>query len=199
MNTLTPIEWLYWISTIIGGTLFLLRTLMMVIGGDFGGDDFDLDLDGDASSFDEIDHDATDASFKLLSLQGLTAFFMMFGLVGLATLYSGLPIVFTILAGSAAGIFTVWVIGLVFTGMLGLQSEGTLKIENAIGQEGEVYLNIAPKGTGQVRIAVQGSLRVFDAMSAQQKKISTGEKIKVVKVVSGSILLVEPIESSKEK
>jgi membrane protein implicated in regulation of membrane protease activity len=199
MFGLSVIELVYWVSTVIGGTLFLLRTLMMLFGGDFGGEELDGGMDADTSGFEEVDHDATDASFKLLSLQGLTAFFMMFGLVGLATLYSGVPMLFSVPAGVIAGIFTVWVISLIFAGMLGLQSEGTLKIENAVGQEGEVYLNIPPKGTGQVRVAVQGSLRIFDASSASGKKLATGDKIKVVNVVSGSILMVEPIEPLKEK
>ena len=108
MSELSTIELIYWASTIIGGTLFILRTLMMVLGGGFGEGDFDADFDVDMdASFDEIDHDATDASFKLLSMQGLTAFFMMFGLVGLALFHSGVYDLLTILGGTIAGLFTV--------------------------------------------------------------------------------------------
>lgn len=195
MAELSWIEMIYWGSTIIGGTLFILRTGMLLFGGGFGEGDFDTDFDADVdASFDEIDHDATDASFKLLSLQGLTAFFMMFGLVGLALFHAGLHVLITIMGGAIAGLFSVWLMSLVFTAMLGLQSDGTLDIQNAIGQVGEVYLIIPAKGTGQVHVAVQGSLRVFDAMAVDKKKIATGEKIKVVEVISGNLLLVESLQ-----
>lgn len=194
MSELSTIELIYWASTIIGGTLFVLRTMMLVAGGGFGEGDFDADFDGDIdASFDEIDHSATDASFKLLSMQGLTAFFMMFGLVGLALFHTGLHVSITVLGGTIAGLSAVWLMGLVFRAMLGLQSDGTLDIQNAVGQVGEVYLTIPAKGTGQVSVVVQGSLRIFDAMSANKKKIATGEKIKVVEVISGNLLLVESL------
>lgn len=192
MSELSTIELIYWASTIIGGTLFVLRTMMLVLGGGFGEGDFDADFDADMdASFDEIDHDATDASFKLLSLQGLTAFFMMFGLVGLALFHSGLHVAITIFGSVAAGLITAWILSLIFKAMLSLQSDGTLDIQNAIGQVGEVYLTIPAKGTGQVRVVVQGALRVFDAMSVNNKKIVTGEKIKVVEAISGNLLKVE--------
>jgi membrane-bound ClpP family serine protease len=45
-----------------------------------------------------------------------------------------------------------------------------------------------------VRVAVQGSLRLFDAVSADKKKIATGESIKVLKAISNSLLVVEKLE-----
>jgi hypothetical protein len=75
------------------------------------------------------DHADADASFKLLSLQGLTSFFMMFGLVGLALLRANLHVLITIIGGMIAGLVTVAVTGLIFTQMKRLQTEGTIKIK----------------------------------------------------------------------
>src|SRR3970040_851782 len=96
---ITPIEIFYWASAIVGGILFLFRTALLFIGGDIG------DTDGDGDVFDG-DGDS-DFSFKLLSLQGLTAFFMMFGLSGLAFVSSGLASIWSTLGGAAVGLFSV--------------------------------------------------------------------------------------------
>jgi len=80
MNELTWIEIIYWVSTIVGSTFFILRTIMLVVGGglddaDFdGGDidtdfdaDFDADMDADLDTDIDTDGDSTsDMSFKFL-------------------------------------------------------------------------------------------------------------------------------------
>jgi membrane-bound ClpP family serine protease len=72
-----------------------------------------------------------------------------------------------------------------------LQTEGTINIQNTIGSEGNVYLGIPKNGTGQVQIIVQGSLKIFDAVSKSRNMIATGEKVQVVGVASGNTLVVE--------
>jgi hypothetical protein len=90
-----------------------------------------------------------------------------------------------------AGLVTVAVTGLIFTQMKRLQTDGTVNIENTIGREGNVYLGIPKNGTGQVQIIVQGSLKIFDAVSKNKTMIATGEKVQVVGVASGNTLVVE--------
>ena len=75
MNNLSWIEIIYWGSTIIGGTLFLLRTITFLIGGGMGHDaldaDFDGDLPGEIDLHPDLDHTEaiadSDFSFKILS------------------------------------------------------------------------------------------------------------------------------------
>jgi len=199
IENLTTIEIIYWASAIGGGTLFLARTVLMFVGGlaendaEFGEDHAGVHMhaDGEIETEFDVEHINTDFDFKLLSMQGITAFFMMFGLVGLALLNSNINPLVTVLGGSAAGLFTVYVISLIFMGMRQLQSDGTLRIENAIGQFGKIYLSIPAKGSGQVQVVVQGSLKIFDAISADGKKISTGESVKITKVIDGKTLQVE--------
>ena len=184
LGSLTSIEQFYLACAALGGVLFVLRTILMMVGhaGDFAADFHTGDMHGDA-----------DASFKFLSLQSLTAFFMMFGLVALTlSRQTKASEVWAIIGGLAAGALTMWIINRIFIGMKSLQSDGTLKIENAIGQEGSVYLNIPSGKSGQVRVAVQGQLRVFDAVSEGKEQISTGDRIRV-KGVSANVLVVEKI------
>jgi membrane protein implicated in regulation of membrane protease activity len=184
MSDLPLIEIIYWVSTIVGGTLFILRTVLMLLGGDLSDDALDTVMSSDAQG-------DTDGGFKLLSLQGLTAFFMMFGLVGLALLKSGMALVLTVFGGAMAGLGAVWLTGILFSQMKRLQSEGTLNLANAVGQQGTVYLTIPAGKSGQIQVAVQGSLRIIDAVSKDQKRIATGEKIQVVDVVDSETLVVE--------
>ncbi len=118
---------------------------------------------------------------------------MMFGIVGLAIHRAGLLPIFSIAGGGLAGMFTVWLNGLIFAAMLRLQREGTINIKNAVGQQGSVYLSIPEDGTGQVRVVVQGSLKVFDAISGDNLKILTDEKIKVVGVADNRTLIVSKL------
>ena len=190
MTELTWIETIYWASTIIGGTLFILRLIMMFIGGDISDDGMDAALD--AGGFEGSgDHADANMSFQLLSVQGLTSFFMMFGLVGLALLKANQPVLLTVIGGMLAGFATVAISGVIFTQMKRLQTEGTINIQNTIGSEGSVYLTIPKNGTGQVQVIAQGSLKIFDAVSNQKTSIATGEKIRVTGVAGGNILVVE--------
>ncbi len=169
----------------LGGALFLVQMILQFVGHDAadGGVSADHDVSGTA-----------DASFKLLSFQGLTAFFMMFGLVGLAMhRQSGAGPAASAGVAALAGLLAVWVIGKLFSGMKKLQSSGTLDIRNAVGQEGEVYLTIPSGGTGQVRARVQNQLRTLDATAAGGASFKTGERVRVVSVSGSGTLLVERI------
>lgn len=208
MGSLSGIEIIYWAATVIGGTLFILRTVMMLAGaggdhdGDFHmdasdvhiGDMGDAHLDADTGGVDHSDElGESDFSFKLLSMQGVTAFFMMFGLVGLALLKADLVVPLTVLGGVLAGLFAVLLISILFAQMKRLQSEGTIQLKNAIGESGSVYLNIPAGGSGQAQVAVQGAMKIYDAVAADQEVIKTGEKIRVVGIVDHKTLIVEKI------
>ncbi|MHC4988982.1 MAG: hypothetical protein ACYTFX_10890, partial [Planctomycetota bacterium] len=149
-------------------------------------DGFDADA-GDVSD--------TDISFKLLSLQGITAFFMMFGLVGWATLRQWeLPPVVPIAAGTAAGFAIIWIMKQIFNWATSLQSSGTMNLNNAIGQEGTVYLTIRPGDIGKVQVNVQNRLSVLNAITEGNEEIKTGADVRVVKIKADK-LVVEKLSS----
>ena len=76
---------------------------------------------------------------------------------------------------------------------------GTLKIQNAIGVVGEVYLPIKAnrESIGKVSIKVQGSLRELEALTDESFDLQSGNVIKVLEVVSDEILLVEKFKKLK--
>lgn len=198
------IEYIYLACAIAGAIIFLIRMIMMLVGG-IGGADGDLGDVGDLEGMEGVDFefeldtgeegafglDDTDASFNFLSIQGVSSFIMMFGIVGLAIARMAIPSIFSFIAGVAAGTFTVWIVSLVFKNMIRLQSDGTLKVQNAVGQTGTVYLSIPEGNEGKVSVVVQGALRVMNAVSTSNSMIKTGEKVKVVEI-RGTKLVVEP-------
>lgn len=178
------LELFFIVCAVIGGGLFLVRFMIQL----FGGSDTDADLEvGHA----DVDHVDADVSFKLLTLQGLTAFFMMFGLVGFAMLReshaSGGA---ALTSASVAGLGTVWLIGRIFSSVKKLQSSGTMDNAAAIGEQGTVYLTIRAQGTGKVQVTMQGRPREFEATAKDGAEIKTGERIRVLEV-NGSVLVVE--------
>ncbi len=149
------LERVYIACAAIGGALFLVRMLLMFFGGEFGDSD-GADAYGDVHDVHPGGLHDSDIGFKVLSLQGVTAFFMMFGLVGLAILKGAPPSgpwnLLSIGGGAMAGLGTMWVIAKLFMMMKALQYTEVLNLEDAIGQEGSVYLTIPVEGTGKVQI-----------------------------------------------
>ena len=98
------------------------------------------------------------------------------------------------LAGLAWGVFTMLVIARIVLAMERLKSDGTMRMENAVGQEGRVYLTIPEDGSGKVSIVIQGGLRELEAVSENKERIPTGETVRVLRVISNRILVVERVE-----
>jgi hypothetical protein len=195
--SLKPIEVFYLICTVVGGVLFILRAILFALGAGDGHADMDvhgdISMDGDFDLNGDVDHIA-EPGLRLVSLQGITGFFLMFGLVGLAMSRGGIHEVWTVFGGAAAGLVTMVVVALVVMEMQKLQSSGTMQMSNAIGQEGRVYLTIPERGSGKVSIVIQGGLRELEAVSAAGERIPTGETVRVVRVVSNRVLVVERVE-----
>lgn len=181
------LEKFYIACAAVGGFFVLARMIMQIVGiGDHGDTHFD-HVHGD------VDHVEADSSFKILSLQGFSAFFLMFGLVGLALFRqsrvgAGLATTGAILAGLLA----VWIMGRIFKFIQRLQSSGTLATDKAIGCQGSVYLTIPAEGIGRVTLKMDNRMIEVDARSRNQIEIKTGESVRVTEI-SGDTFIVEKI------
>lgn len=184
------LEIFFVICAVTGGLIVLVKLFLQFAG--VGGD---TDSGGDVDTPFAADghHADSDVGFKFLSLHGLSSFFMMFGLIGLALYRQSKAGMFLSLIGAvAAGLFAVWAIGKLFRMAIGLQSSGTLATADAVGSTGTVYLTIPKGGTGRVNINFRNHLREFDAAAADEGEIPTGLPIRVVSV-KANILIVETI------
>lgn len=193
-SNMTALERIYFFSAFIGGLLFVLRLGLMLLGG--GDDGHDM---GDGDGGDH--HDGTDSSFRLISLHGLTGFFTMFGLVGLALVRgSGVSEPLSLLGAFFGGSALMFVIAGLTQMLVGLRSEGNVRADNAVGVEGMVYLTIPKGGIGKVQIVVQNHLKIYDAMMEdEQESVPTGGRIQVARVMNGSTLVVKKAGSGGAK
>ena len=184
---MTGLEKVYIGCAILGGILFLLRLVLMIVGAD---SDADVDLDADA----DIDADAGDGGLGLFSLHGITSFFLVFGLAGLACIRdSNLSPGLSALIAFGAGTLMMFVVAFLLAQLYKLKSSGNINLENAIGEEGTIYLRIPENGTGKVQVVVQERMRIYDARCSSGGEIPTGDRVRVDKVLDNSILSVEKI------
>ncbi len=184
--SLSGVDRVFLICTLIGGLLFIARGVLGLFGlGDHGADG-GVDL-----SMADLTEGA-DLSFKVLTLQGITGFFLIFGLTGLA-LHRGSRVgeLASILGALVAGAAMVLLLAKLTQMMQGLHSSGNIDMRQAAGQSALVYLTIPHRGTGQIQISIQGRSRIVDAMSKEDEPIKTGERVEVVEVVNSGLMLVK--------
>ncbi|MBN1535079.1 MAG: hypothetical protein JXA20_20590 [Spirochaetes bacterium] len=194
---------LFYLSCLAAGALLLVVRVVLMIAGmghgaDAGGDgpdDISAGHDvaahaGDPSGHEVPHHSAgeSDASFKLLTLQGIMGFLIMFGLTGytVRAIAGGLV---SVAAGIVVGIASMWLMAKLFSLLMNLQSSGTIEMHNAVWQEGTVYLTIPPDGVGKVQVVVQGRLQEFEAVSDGKTELKPGDRVIVVHC-KGSTLVV---------
>ncbi len=186
----STLEILFMMSAFLGTAFFLILMALMMVGDLLGGV-FDSVFDTDMSM-------DTDLAFELFSIQGLAAATMMFGYVGMFTLSATDTEVFAVIAGGVAGASSMYGVGLMLKGISNLQADGTMKYEDAIGERGQVYSRIRPNESGEIQVAVDGTLRTLTARAKDKSlHLSTGDFIRVLDVI-GSTLIVEPLDVEEE-
>jgi len=187
---MSSLEKTYWITALLGSVIFIIIFIMTFIGGDM---DSDMDVDGD---FD-VDFDVDDGGvgFQFFTFKNVVAFFTIFGWTGVTCLENGLSTGVTLTIAVVAGLIMMVATSALFFWIHSLAESGTLKINNAVGQIGEVYLPIGKNRSkiGKISIKVQGSLRELEALTDEDKDLTTSTVVKVVEVISAELLLVKKL------
>ncbi len=125
------------------------------------------------------------------SVQNISAFLMVFGLIGLGlTRYSGINTFIATIVGFICGTITAFVFTKMTQAVMRMSSSGNKKISSALGKVGTVYLRIPKEGTGQIQVTVSGRFEICDAESIDKEEIPYGEKVQVVGIKKGNILRV---------
>ncbi len=183
-EALSTLQKIHWAIALPSTLIFLFQLIMSLVGGDAD----NIDSDG---GFD-ADGDGLDDGMSIFSVRSIVSFLMFYGWSGLATIerggiaWWGVSLI-SLLIGTVMMLFTAW---LFFT-LIKLQESGTMKLSNALGQQGEVYITIPAKkqGEGKVQIIVQGSYKTLDAMTEDTEEIVTGTFIEVVEIINGVLIV----------
>lgn len=184
---LNNIEKTYWIIALLGSTIFVIIFIMTFIGGDG-----DADMAADGTDFDADDGGV---GFQFFTFKNVVAFFTIFGWTGIICLQSGMGNFGTVAIATIAGLTMMVITSALFFYMHKLAQSGTLRINNAVGLIGEVYLPIGAKRSkvGKIQLKVQGSLRELEAITDSETDLTTTSMIRVKEVVSAELLLVEKL------
>jgi membrane protein implicated in regulation of membrane protease activity len=174
---------IYWLVALPFSVLFIIQTILTLIGGDGinAEGDADLAVDGD-----------TGIDFQFLSIKNLIAFFTIFGWVGVVSLGSGVSPFFSLVLATFAGLVMMAIMASLMYFMGKLNENGTKNLNQSRGKVGTVYLIIPPKrqGMGKVQINFQG-FQTLDAMTDEDDEIANGKMVEVVEVINNEILLVK--------
>lgn len=184
-------ETIYWVCAVVGCTLVALQVVLQVFGL-FG--DVDVDADHDMDGHFDADHAGHgDLFFGILSFKALCAFVGIFGLTGLALRGTGLSDAGRIFASAGAGFVGMVAVAWMMRSIARLQASGSVKVANAVGRTGTVYLAIPGSngGRGKVTVEVQGRTVELSAVTAGQP-IATGTMVTVVAVEGDETLRVVP-------
>ncbi len=172
----------------LGGAVIICQFLVGLFGlggdhdvGDHGGGDHG----GDA---DHGDH----WYVGFLTLRTLAAALTFFGLGGMTALSFGLEPPAAVAAAVGAGALALYAVAALMKAMGRLRSDGTARIEAAVGKTGTVYLRVpaAQAGPGKIHLNLQNRTVEYSALT-RGGELPTGAAIRVVGVIAAGAVEVE--------
>ena len=170
-----------WIIALAASLIFIVQSLFTFVGFD-NGEDFDTDLEVSGA------HD----SFHWFTFRNLVNFLLGFGWTSIA-LYHVINDSFLVaILAVGVGAFMVWMFFWISMRLQDLAQDNTMRIRDAIGQVGHVYLHIPSQksGRGKLHITIQNTLRELDAIT-EGDSIPTGSSARVVDIIDNQLLMVE--------
>lgn len=179
-NGLELFERIYWLIAIPASLVFLFVMVTTFLGGDA-----DSDAEGDGNETGEI-------GFQFFTFKNLVGFFTIFSWVGIGCIRSGYANSTAIIVSFICGVLMMVAMSTLFYFLTKLVEDGTMKLSNALGKTGQVYLPIKASkgGFGKVQIKIQGSLHEIQAMTSDEEEIVVGTIVQVKEVIDDNILLV---------
>ena len=209
-NSLEPAMKVLWAVTLSASLVFIIQTVMTFLGA-AGDTDFDINTDMDTAGPSDIADGSVDVGadvdtgetghlgtgMNLLTFRNFINFLIGFGWTAILLKDSipatGLRMLIAILVG----VVLVAVVMLLFKWLTDMQQSGNINVfKSAVDCEGTVYLTIPGEraGEGKVQITINNAVREYAAVT-DGPTLKTGQRIRVVEVVSANTLLVEEINS----
>jgi hypothetical protein len=207
----------------VGGTVLACQFIMTVtgLGGEHhdGGGHIDMGGDGhfDAGHAGHGDHHSGDSAthdhdhahdhhsagkltwlFSFISFRSIVAGVTFFGLGGLAGVQSGLTREWSMAIALLAGAAAMYAVTMIMKGFGKLAHDGTVRIENALGKRGTVYIPIPAekKGAGKIQLKVQNRVVEYSAVTSEPEKLPTGAQVEVVEIANSGVVEVKLVREA---
>lgn len=193
-NGMDLAEQIFALIAIPSTLVIVVQTVLLLFG--IGGDDMDadgIDLNGNG----EIDTpgDGGSDGLALFSLRGIMAMGAVGGWSGLVMYGAGINIVVSIVFAVIFGFLALVGIAYLMKLAMSLQQNGNIDLGTAIGKVGTVYIPIPPdmKGSGKVNITVQERFIEVNAVTKSDRRLATGESVRVTATDETGLVVVEPV------
>ena len=130
----------------------------------------------------------------IVSVKPLTGFLLGFGWAGGIASSAGLGLVASVAVALGTGAAVMGLVVALLRLLLGMRSDGTVRIADAVDAPGTVYVGLPPsrQAGGQVTVHFRGRQETYQALNASDRAIPSGERVRVVQVLDGQTVLVEP-------
>ena len=190
-NSLDTFARVYAFIAIPSTLVLVVQTILLMIGMNDGDEGLDLTDNGIA----DTPGDGGSDGLALFSIRGIMALLTVGGWSGLALYASGVSRPLTILISAACGIAALFAIAYLMRATMKLQSSGNISLSHAIGKTGRVYIPIPPstQGSGKITLTLQERFLEADAVTTAERKLVTGEAVRVVATDDSGLLVVEPV------
>lgn len=203
---------LYAICAVIGGTVMVCQFVLTVFGLSQA-DDIPDDLpgqepvesgagavahEGGASTDVEHHHHGSTWFFGVITFRTVVAALTFFGLTGLAAESNGVAPLRTLVVAVAAGAAAMFAVHWMMQALYKLRADGTVRIGQAVGLTGSVYVRIPGRhgGAGKVQLSLQNRTMEFQAVTGEDD-LPTGATIVVTRVVNSDTVEVQRIAATE--
>jgi hypothetical protein len=176
-NQVLPLQIFYGIG-LVAAVLLVVQLIMFMLG-----------LDG----HHDLDAAVSHGDVGFASVRGIVGFFVGFGWTGVIAFKAGWGVLGATAAASMAGLAFMTAIYFLARLLYAQQSSGNVRMENAVGKTGRVYVSLPGGGlpAGQVQIVFQGQMHTLPAITRAAESIPSGSNVIVREIVQPDILLVE--------
>ncbi len=171
---------------------------LLGMGGHFHGHEGHGHIAHHGHSAHPHEHGSSDrVPFTFVSLRSLIAFGTLFSWAGALYLMGGTPAFLAIALSFLWGLGAMFVVSLLLYWLVGLEETGNLKLASALHEEGMVYIDLPPQGSGQIRVRVDGMVQYVKALSITGEPLKRGTIVKVVGISDTNVLEVEALQTEK--
>jgi len=192
-NSMDIVGQIFALIAIPSTLVLVVQTVLLLIG--VGGLADGIDLDGDGVPDTPGFEGDGDGGLALFSLRGIMSLAAVAGWSGLVMHEAEMPLGLTVFLAAAFGFLAM--VGIAFIMKLAsrLQQNGNLDIGYAIGKVGTVYIPIPPKmtGSGKINLTIQERFVEVDAKTPCERKLNTGESVRITATDPAGIVVVEPL------
>lgn len=206
-------EVLFFVCALVGGTVMVCQFVMTLLGlgadtdmpDDLGGGDIPTDGDlGDVLDHSDSghghNHHGSNWLFVKLTFQTVVAAIAFFGLGGMAASSNGMRPWMSIAIAVGAGVAALYIVYWLMDLLHKFNSDGNVQFENAVGQQGSVYISIPPnqEGVGKILLNLQNRTVELRAKTNEAHTLAPGANVIVVNVLEPGLVDVALVRETIE-